>query len=57
MRTSNSTHPEQQKQIARARYTNRQIDKFIKASIDNKGYLKFKDLVEIHNYYNVKVYG
>lgn len=57
MRTSNSTHPEQQKQIARARYTNRQIDKFIKASIDNKGYLKFKDLIEIHDYYNIKVYG
>ena len=57
MRTSNSTHPEQQKKIARLRYTNRQIDKFIKASMDNKGYLKFKDLVEIHDYYNIKVYG
>ena len=57
MRASNSTHPEQQKQIARLRYTNRQIDKFIKVSMDNKGYLKFKDLVEIHDYYNVKVYG
>lgn len=57
MRASNPTHPEQQKQIARLRYTNRQIDKFIKASMDNKGYLKFKDLVEIHDYYNIKVYG
>ena len=57
MRSSNSTHPEQSKKIARQRYANRQIDKFIKASINNKGYLKFKDLVEIHNYHNVKVYG
>lgn len=57
MRASNSTHPEQAKKIARSNYVGRQIDKFIKASMDNKGYLKFKDLVEIHNYYNIKVYG
>jgi hypothetical protein len=57
VRASNTTHPEQEKHIARVRYANRQIDKFIKASLDNKGYLKFKDLVDIHNYYNIKVYG
>lgn len=57
MRSSNTTHPEQEKKIARMSYVNRQVDKFIKASIENKGYLKFKDLVEIHNYYNIKVYG
>lgn len=57
MRASNTTYPEQEKHIARTRYANRQIDKFIKASLNNKGYLKFKDLVEIHDYYNIKVYG
>lgn len=57
MRTSDSTNPQQKKRIARQRYASRQIDKFIKASLQNKGYLKFKDLVEIHNYHNVKVYG
>jgi len=57
MRSSDTTHPEQQKKIARMRYVNRQIDKFIKVSIENKGYLKFKDLVEVYNYYNIKVYG
>lgn len=57
MRTSNTTYPEQEKHVARTSYTNRQIDKFIKASLSNKGYLKFKDLVDIHDYYNVKVYG
>lgn len=57
MSGSSTTHTSQSKQVARIKYANRQIDKFIKASIHNKGYLKFKDLVEIHNYYNVKVYG
>lgn len=57
MRPSDNSHNEQNKKLARVKYANRQIDKFIKASIKNKGYLKYKDLVEIHNYYNVKVYG
>ena len=57
MSGSSTTHTSQSKQVARIKYANRQIDKFIKASIQNKGYLKFKDLVEIHNYYNIKVYG
>ena len=57
MRASNTTYPEQEKDVARTRYANRQIDKFIKASLNNKGYLKYKDLVDIHNYYNIKVYG
>jgi hypothetical protein len=45
------------KSKSRRQYASRQIDKFIKASIKNKGYLKFKDLIEIHNYYNIKVHG
>ena len=57
MRSGNPTNIEQSKKIARQRYKNRQIDKFIKTSLKNKGCLKFKDLVEIHNYYNIKVYG
>ena len=57
MRTSNSTHPEQQKKIARLRYTNRQIDKFIKWSVNQRGFLKYKDIVEQHDKYNIKVYG
>jgi len=57
MRPSNSTHFSQEKQIARRCYAGRQIDKFIKWSITQKGYLKYKELVEIQNQYNVKVYG
>ena len=57
MRQGNTINPIKEKQIARIRYANRQIDKFIKWSINQKGYLKYKDLVEIHNQYNIKVYG
>jgi hypothetical protein len=45
------------KAIARAKYRERKIDKFIKWSMTQKGYLKYKDLVEIQNNYNLKVYG
>lgn len=44
------------KGIARIKYAQRQIDKFIKWSIKNKGYLKYKDLVEQYEKYNIKVY-
>lgn len=57
MRTSDSAHPKQPKALIRAKYAGRQIDKFIKSSFDQKGYLKFKELVEVQDYYNVKVYG
>lgn len=57
MRSSNSADTIKSKKIARVRYANRQIDKFIKWSIKQNGCLKYKDLVEIHNQYNVKVHG
>lgn len=56
MRQGNSNDPAKQKKIARIKYANRQIDKFIKASLNNKGYLKFKDLVEVQDSFNIKVY-
>ena len=57
MRSSDTTYPEQSKKISRIKYANRQIDKFIKTSLKNKGCLRFKELIEIHDYYNIKVYG
>jgi hypothetical protein len=41
---------------AKRQYALRNLDKYIKWSLENKGYLKFKDLVEQHNLYKVKVY-
>jgi len=57
MRQSDSADLIKEKRIARIKYANRQIDKFIKWSIKNKGYLKYKELVEIQNTYNIKVHG
>jgi hypothetical protein len=45
------------KSFSRRQYASRQIDKFIKASFNTKGYLKFKELVEVQDHYNIKVYG
>lgn len=56
MRPSNSTHPGKEKQIARRRYAGRQIDKFIKWSISQRGYVKYSDIVELHKKYNIYVY-
>ncbi len=43
--------------VARQKYAERQIDKFIKWSINQKGYVKFKDVVRLHEQYNIKVNG
>ena len=51
MRYNRKLNPSQQKVIARQEYKNRQIDKFIKWSIDNKGYLKYKELLKFEKQY------
>lgn len=45
------------KQVARQKYAERQIDNFVKWSIEQKGYVKFKDIVYQHDKHNIKVYG
>ncbi len=45
------------KQIARQKYAERQIDKFVKWSWSIKGYVKYKDIVRKQNEYNIKCYG
>ena len=51
MRYNRKLNSSQQKAIARQEYKNRQIDKFIKWSIDNKGHLKYKELLEFEKQY------
>ena len=46
-----------EKKVARLKYAERQIEKWIKWSIKNRGLLKYKELVEIHDKYNIKCYG
>ena len=57
MRRNNKLNPEQEKILARKKYAERQIDKWIKWSWDVKGYVKYKDLKAIQKRYNIKVYG
>lgn len=57
MRQGSRNNIEQQKKLARRKYSQRQIDKFIKWSISRRGYLRWSDLVFIHNKYNIKVNG
>ena len=57
MRQNRRYYPEQAKKIARLKYAERQIEKWIKWSINNRGYIKYKEVVEIHEQYNIKCYG
>ena len=51
MRRNYKPNPIQQKAIARIQYKNRQVDKFIKWSIEQKGYLKYRELIEFEKQY------
>ena len=57
MRRNNKVDPGQAKRIARQKYAERQIDKFVKWSWDVRGKVKYKELVELMDKHNIKVYG
>jgi hypothetical protein len=57
MRQNNRVNPQLSKKLARQKYKERQIDKFVKWSINQKGYVKYKDIVEWQDKYDIKVYG
>ena len=57
MRQNNRANPQLAKKVARQKYKERQIDKFVKWSVDQKGYIKWKDIVQLHEKHNIKVYG
>ena len=57
MRRDSKINIGKQKQLARQKYAERQIDKFVKWSWGVKGYIKYKDIVEKQNEYNIKCYG
>jgi hypothetical protein len=44
------------KHIARTKYKERQIETYIKWTVGKRGYLKWRDLIKLHNKYNIKVY-
>ena len=57
MRRDRKINPFEAKRLAREKYAERQIEKWIKWTIDVRGKMIYKELVEIHNKYNIKVYG
>ena len=57
MRQNNTANPRKSKDIARRKYAERQIDKFTKWSIEQRGFLKYKDLVEQQDKYNINISG
>jgi hypothetical protein len=57
MRRDNTLNPRLAKQVARQKYAERQIDKWIKWTLDSRGKLIYKELVELHDKLNIKVYG
>ena len=45
------------KQVARQKYAERQIDKWVKWSWENRGKVKYEELVELQDKYGIKCYG
>ena len=57
MRQNSTANTKQAKRIARQKYAERQIDKFVKWSWEMRGKIKYKELVELQNQYGIKCYG
>ena len=57
MRRNNKVNPFEAKRIARQKYAERQIDKFVKWSWETRGRVLYKELVEYQNQYGIKCYG
>jgi hypothetical protein len=57
MRRNDKANPGQAKRIARKMYAERQINKWVKWSWEMRGKIKYKELVELQNKYDIKCYG
>ena len=53
MRRNRKLNSWEKKDLARRKYNERQLEKFIKWSIESKGYLKYKDLIKYSQKYSV----
>ena len=54
MRRDNKHNPFEAKRLARQKYAERQIDKWWKWSWEQRGKIKYKELIEIQNKYGIK---
>ena len=57
MRRNSKVNPNLSKIIARKKYAERQIDKWVKWSWNQRGKIKYKELGGYQDQYNIKVYG
>ena len=54
MRRNRELNSWEQKDLARRKYAERKLNKFIKWSIESKGRLKYKDLIKYSNKYGIQ---
>jgi len=57
MRQNSEANIRVSKAIARQKYKERQINKYTNWAMESRGYLKWRELVEIQNKHGVKIYG
>jgi len=57
MRRDSKRNPFEAKRIARQKYAERQIDKWWQWSWEARGKIKYSELVDLQEQYNIKVYG
>jgi hypothetical protein len=57
MRRDNKTDSFKAKEIARKKYSERQINKFVKWSLEMKGKVKYKDIKKLQTKYNIQCYA
>ena len=57
MRRDSKHNPFEAKRIAKQKYAERQIDKFVKWSWEIKGKVRYKDIVKLQDKYEMKFYG
>ena len=57
MRRNNKVNPRLSKIVARQNYRDRQIDKWWKWSWEQRGKIKYKELIRYQDEYKLKVYG
>ncbi len=57
MRRNSKANTQREKEIARRKYAERQIDTWWKWSFNVRGKVLYKDLVKVQEKYGVKIYG
>lgn len=57
MRQNSAANTRQAKQLARRKYAERQIDKWVKWSWKVRGKVKYRELVELQDQYGIECYG